>query len=227
MFGGCANDVIFMYLVPVVDNFWHAQAALMITPRLPLYILCLYNCFIYIPITFLWWYSPSLYQSSRVTFSCAAGLLAIAFYAPFDAVGAKFLWWTWHDTDTGISSRILGAPVGSSCWVCIFTACFAFLFQQASRKLHWPVLARLIYICVFSVPAMMVHMMILQSFADFKLVFGLIPVPGMPPYPPLNKYIFAAVVIIYSLICAPALLIHAPTSSTIFPELNAHSTKKG
>ena len=73
---------------------------------------------------------------------------------------------------------------------------------------------------------MMVHMMILQSFADFKLVFGLIPVPGMPPNPPLNEYIFAAVVIIYSLICAPALLIHAPTSSTIFPELNAHLTKK-
>jgi hypothetical protein len=36
-------------------------------------------------------------------------------------VGAKFLWWTWHDTDAPIRERILGAPVGSSSWVLTFS----------------------------------------------------------------------------------------------------------
>jgi hypothetical protein len=39
---GTANDVIFMAL-PFVDNFWQSQATIMITPRLPLYIPCVYN----------------------------------------------------------------------------------------------------------------------------------------------------------------------------------------
>ena len=34
---GTANDVFFMVL-PMVDNFWHAQCTIMLTPRLPLYI---------------------------------------------------------------------------------------------------------------------------------------------------------------------------------------------
>jgi hypothetical protein len=35
--GGIGGDVIFSYL-PLVDNFYHAQASVMITPRLPLHI---------------------------------------------------------------------------------------------------------------------------------------------------------------------------------------------
>ena len=27
-------------------------------------------------------------------------------------LGAKFLWWTWHDTDAPVNIRLLGAPVG-------------------------------------------------------------------------------------------------------------------
>src|SRR5436190_5602187 len=45
---GTANDLIFMAL-PLVDNFWQAQATIMITPRLPLYIPCAYACFMYVP----------------------------------------------------------------------------------------------------------------------------------------------------------------------------------
>ena len=44
---GTANDVFFMFL-PMVDNFWHAQATVMITPRLPLYIPLAYASFQYI-----------------------------------------------------------------------------------------------------------------------------------------------------------------------------------
>ena len=39
LLAGTANDIFFMAL-PLVDNFWQAQATIMITPRLPLYIPC-------------------------------------------------------------------------------------------------------------------------------------------------------------------------------------------
>ena len=32
---------------PQVDSFWQAQAVLMLTPRMPLYIPCVYNAFLY------------------------------------------------------------------------------------------------------------------------------------------------------------------------------------
>ena len=35
--------------------------------------------------------------------------------------GAKFLWWTWHDTDAPIREKLLGAPIGSSSWVITFS----------------------------------------------------------------------------------------------------------
>ena len=55
------------------------------------------------------------------------GLAASLFYAPYDIVGAKFLWWTWHDSDPRIANRILGAPIGGTMWVLTFTAAFAWL----------------------------------------------------------------------------------------------------
>ena len=48
LIAGTANDLIFMTL-PLVDNFWQAQATIMLTPRLPLYIPCVYVCFLYYP----------------------------------------------------------------------------------------------------------------------------------------------------------------------------------
>ena len=53
LIGGTANDLFFMTL-PFVDNFWHAQGTVMITPRLPLYIpLCLYLFYVYSDCFFL------------------------------------------------------------------------------------------------------------------------------------------------------------------------------
>jgi hypothetical protein len=53
LIAGTANDLIFMAL-PLVDNFWQAQATIMITPRLPLYIPCVYVCFMYFPTVSVW-----------------------------------------------------------------------------------------------------------------------------------------------------------------------------
>ncbi|MCA9562049.1 MAG: hypothetical protein KC561_01105 [Myxococcales bacterium] len=118
---GTANDLIFMAL-PMVDNFWQAQATIMITPRLPLYIPCVYVCFMYYPTVLVW--RLDLGRWARAALS---GLAAISFYCVYDIVGAKFLWWTWHDTDPPIANRLLGVPIGSTMWVIVFVATFAFL----------------------------------------------------------------------------------------------------
>lgn len=121
---GTANDMIFMAL-PLVDNFWQAQATIMLTPRLPLYIPCVYVCFMYFPTVSVW--RLNLRPLPRATLT---GLAAILFYAPYDIVGAKFLWWTWHDTDPPIAERLLGVPIGSTMWVIVFTATFAYLLGR-------------------------------------------------------------------------------------------------
>ena len=125
---GTANDLIFMAL-PLVDNFWQAQATIMLTPRLPLYIPCVYVCFMYFPTVAVWRLGLPLASAAALS-----GLCGELFYAPYDIVGAKFLWWTWHDTDLPIANRLLGAPVGSSMWVITFVFAFSLLLGTALRK---------------------------------------------------------------------------------------------
>ena len=125
LIAGTANDIIFMAL-PLVDNFWQAQATVMITARLPLYIPCVYVCFMYYPTVSVWRLGLPPLARAALT-----GLAAIVFYAPYDVVGAKFLWWTWHDSDRPILHRILGAPIGSTVWVITFVAAFSYLVNRA------------------------------------------------------------------------------------------------
>jgi hypothetical protein len=128
LLAGTANDLIFMAL-PLVDNFWQAQATIMLTPRLPLYIPCVYVCFMYFPTVSAWRLGMPALPRAALT-----GLGASIFYAPYDIVGAKFLWWTWHDTDLPISRRILGAPIGSTMWILTFVAAFSWLLGRATDK---------------------------------------------------------------------------------------------
>jgi hypothetical protein len=66
--------------------------------------------------------------------ACAAGLIAELIYAPYDIVGNKFLWWTWHDTDSSIAARLFGVPIGSSMWVVTFSATFAYMFRSTTGQ---------------------------------------------------------------------------------------------
>ena len=115
---GTANDAFFMVL-PIVDNFWQAQACIMLTPRMPLYIPCVYVVFMYSSTVACWRLGLNFWASV-----CLTGLMGEMIYAPYDITGIKFLWWTWHDTDAPIRHRLLGVPIGSSVWVITFTACF-------------------------------------------------------------------------------------------------------
>ena len=81
--GATTNDVFFMAL-NVVDNFWHGQGTVMLTPRFPLYIWLWYVCFVYVPVVVAsQWRLPPLREAGLV------GVLTVALYAPFDAVGAR------------------------------------------------------------------------------------------------------------------------------------------
>ena len=163
LIGGCCNDVFFMVL-PFVDNFWHAQCYLMLTPRLPAYILCVYIAFIYVPVAASWRLSkPPLFRF--VAGALTAGLL----YAPFDCVGAKHLWWTWHDTDAAVQERWLGVPIGSTMFTMMHTFCFHVLLHSfalgENRKLRAPTylgclrfLSSLIGISLLGTPFMMLAM---------------------------------------------------------------------
>jgi hypothetical protein len=66
---------------------------------------------------------------SRLGHAALTGVVAAGFYASYDIIGAKFLWWTWHDTDLPISNRLLGVPIGSTMWVVTFVAAFSYLLS--------------------------------------------------------------------------------------------------
>ncbi len=128
LIAGTANDFIFMAL-PLVDNFWQAQGMFMLTPRMPLYIPCVYVCFMYLPTV-----AVRRLKLAPLPTATLSGLAGIAFYAPYDITGAKFLWWTWHDTDLPIAARLFGVPTSSSLWVITFVGAFAWLIGRATRK---------------------------------------------------------------------------------------------
>lgn len=127
LIAGTANDMIFMAL-PLVDTFWQAQAQIMLTARLPLYIPCVYVCFMYYPTVAVRRLGLASLPQAALT-----GMVGCLFYAPYDIVGAKFLWWTWHDTDVPSAVRLFGAPVASSLWTLLFTGSFAWLIDKALR----------------------------------------------------------------------------------------------
>lgn len=117
------------YFVPDVDNFWHAQSSVMLLgKRLPLHLPLLYPVFLYqsyAAITCLklpWWAEPF-----------AVGLGELIFDLPYDMMGIKLLWWTWHDTDPNIYDRHYWVPWTSYIFHLSFGSTFIFL-MNAGRK---------------------------------------------------------------------------------------------
>ncbi|KAH9488362.1 hypothetical protein Btru_063328 [Bulinus truncatus] len=117
------------YFIPDIDNFWHAQSMVMLLgQRLPLHIVFLYPVFIYVAVVAVshmnlrWWAEP-----------CAVGLTVVLLDIPFDIVGIKNLWWTWHDDDPNIYDRHYNVPWTSYYFHASFAASFAFIFFGLRR----------------------------------------------------------------------------------------------
>eukprot|EP00929_Paragymnodinium_shiwhaense_P023313 TRINITY_DN14626_c0_g1_i1.p1 TRINITY_DN14626_c0_g1~~TRINITY_DN14626_c0_g1_i1.p1 ORF type:complete len:435 (+),score=48.56 TRINITY_DN14626_c0_g1_i1:83-1387(+) len=130
---GILNDYIFM-LLPIVDNFWQAQAIFMLTPRMCLYIPCIYNLLLYWPtVAAARIFRHGVHGRNRFAEASLAAVLCGVFYAPYDVCGARFLWWTWHESDSGVLLRWLGVPAGSTVWTITFAYSFAYLQRTASN----------------------------------------------------------------------------------------------
>eukprot|EP00928_Gymnodinium_smaydae_P079151 TRINITY_DN6314_c0_g7_i1.p1 TRINITY_DN6314_c0_g7~~TRINITY_DN6314_c0_g7_i1.p1 ORF type:complete len:883 (-),score=103.75 TRINITY_DN6314_c0_g7_i1:398-2953(-) len=130
---GTLNDYIFM-LLPVVDNFWQAQAVIMLTPRMPLYIPCIYNGFMYWPLVAAARVFGHGKCRHRLAEASLAAIMCGLFYAPYDLCGARFLWWTWHNSDPGVKDRWLGVPAGSTCFTMTFGFALCFLRRLAADR---------------------------------------------------------------------------------------------
>jgi hypothetical protein len=160
LIAGTANDMIFMAL-PKVNTFWQAQATIMLTPRLPLYIPCVYVCFMYYPTV-----AVRRLRLRPLSQAALTGIVGCLFYAPYDIVGAKFLWWTWHDTDPAMVTRILGAPTSSSLWVLTFVGAFAWLNDRAIARdpavRGWTFARGFAMVAAFTTLIMVLQMTVLQ-----------------------------------------------------------------
>ena len=190
--------------LPIVDNFWHGQATVMLTERLPLYILFVYPGFLYVPLACVWRLGlPGALAEITLT-----GLLTVAFYAPFDVVGAKFLWWTWHDSDTVTLSRIAGVPASSTMWVGVYASMFALMFRVfvptpasgARPPLLWKpwrvgtMLRALVAACL-AIPVMMLLMTTIQCIVGWSL----------PPPPAPNRTMLGVTLMIYGSLALSAI----------------------
>lgn len=117
------------YVLPDIDNFWHGvSSVILFKQRLPLHIVLFYPCFhctTNIAVSRLrlpWWSQPF-----------AVGLADLLLDIPFDILGIKLLWWTWHDTDPNIFDRTYSVPLTSY----IFHLTFASSFSLVLSTSRW------------------------------------------------------------------------------------------
>ena len=196
---GTANDVIFMML-PFVDNFFHAQMTLMLTPRLPLYICCAYIAFQYCGCVAVW-----RLELAAVPQAAASALAGALFYSSYDLTGAKFLWWSWHDTDGPIFERWLGVPCGSTMWTLVHIFVYSLILHGLAYRTKELSNARFVVAllgsAVLTTPAMMVAMGPFQlQQLRFELVAGrLLPAITQMPGKP-DQLSLGLVIVVFSLL---------------------------
>ena len=194
--GGLGNDIFFSFL-PVVDNFWHAQGMLMITPRFPFYIGAWYVGWLYFSTILVW----KMSGPTESTFLNAAltSLLSAMYYAPWDVVGARHLWWTWHASDKMFQHRWLGVPIASTLFTLVFGFCWSLVLHislfsdtkfcssttsttsisnnqlRSPNDVHtWVTVRTIGSVALFSVPLLLITMPLLLSTVSLSL----------PPAPP-------------------------------------------
>lgn len=119
------------YFIPDIDNFWHAQGVVtFLGLRLPLYIALIYPYFIYtasVAVSHMrlpWWGEPF-----------AVGVSVVLIDLPYDIMGIKSLWWTWHDTDPNIYDRHYWVPWTSYYFHATFACGFTLVFHGIRKLL--------------------------------------------------------------------------------------------
>mmetsp|Transcript_2416 Transcript_2416/g.4756 ORF Transcript_2416/g.4756 Transcript_2416/m.4756 type:complete len:621 (+) Transcript_2416:178-2040(+) len=117
------------YWTEPIDNFWHSQSTFMFFgQREPLHIMCLYPGFVYTACV-----AVHRLGISELTSACAVGLFVVIFDAPYDIMGIKLLWWTWHDTDANVRDRFYWVPWTSFYFHATFASAFDFIYNKTRR----------------------------------------------------------------------------------------------
>jgi hypothetical protein len=159
-----------------------AQATIMLTPRFPLYLFGVYIALLYLPIAMAW-----RLQLSPVAEAALAALLGCCVYSPWDVVGARLIWWTWHDTDLVIANRLLGVPCASTVWQLCFCFCYCGVLriaigsavgQDVQQLTFWRSLRTFVAAQLLPVPGMLLLMQ-----AAFLVGGVLDGAAGLPPPP--------------------------------------------
>ncbi|RLN70148.1 hypothetical protein BBJ28_00022253 [Nothophytophthora sp. Chile5] len=120
MLVAAALQILVVELVFYSQTRWHAQALVMLIPeRLPLYVVLLQAQLYYIAFV-----ATSRLRIDPFFQPFAMGTLLVLLAFPFELLGTKFLWWTWHDTDPLLADRLMGVP----CHVLFYYFFFAFGF---------------------------------------------------------------------------------------------------
>uniref|UniRef100_A0A1I7W8L3 Glycerophosphocholine acyltransferase 1 n=1 Tax=Heterorhabditis bacteriophora TaxID=37862 RepID=A0A1I7W8L3_HETBA len=65
----------------------------------------------------------------------AVGLAAVMLDLPYDIMGIKLLWWTWHDTDPNIYDRMYWVPWNSYYFHASFACSFVWILKLSRRFL--------------------------------------------------------------------------------------------
>jgi len=146
------NTEMIVYNTQDVDNFWHAQSvAMFFGRRMPLYVMLgLYPLFDYTAsiaakkLRLPWWAEGP-----------AVGLGAVLLDIPYDIMGIKLLWWTWHDTDPNIYDRMYWVPWTSYYFHASFACSFTWMLKLSRKVLlteeyNWKRFVREIMCAVFA-----------------------------------------------------------------------------
>lgn len=62
--------------------------------------------------------------------ACFAALLSTYLFGILDAVGLKFLWWTWHNSEFIYQDRTMGVPIASAFWIMASTLALSFVIHK-------------------------------------------------------------------------------------------------
>ncbi|DBA01669.1 TPA: hypothetical protein N0F65_010320 [Lagenidium giganteum] len=140
MLVAAALQIILVDLVLFSGRRWHAQAWLMLLPeRLPLY-----NVLLQAQLYYMAFVATSRLRIDNVLQPIAMGLLVAGVMLPFELLGGKFIWWTYHDTDPLLVDRFYTIPFHT-----LFThLCFGMSFltshhmlcksdEKTSRNRYW------------------------------------------------------------------------------------------
>eukprot|EP00047_Mylnosiga_fluctuans_P008306 m.258151 g.258151 ORF g.258151 m.258151 type:complete len:386 (-) comp21333_c0_seq1:48-1205(-) len=132
-FGGALIE-LFTILETEIGNFYHSQATVtLFGHREPLYMLLSYILIQYASVIL-----PRGMGLSVLGESCIAGLLSTFLFGVLDAVGLKFLWWTWHAADPLYADRNLGVPIASSFWIMVSTASLTAVLRRYGGAVRLP-----------------------------------------------------------------------------------------